>query len=74
MRHEMMKLPRLREQRRRRVLSQRELAALAATTQMTVYRLEAGHDARPATTRRLAKALKVRPADLMEPDRDDPSR
>ena len=63
----MVKLLALRALRERAALSQRELAQRAGTTQTTISRLEQGYDARPTTTRRLARALRVQPADLMGP-------
>ncbi len=63
----MAKLMSLRTHRERQALTQRELAALATMTQATIARLEGGHDARPTTIRKLARALKVRPADLLDP-------
>ncbi len=45
-----------------------ELADLAGVSHNTVWRLEAGRTgARPATVRKLARALKVRPKDLALP-------
>jgi transcriptional regulator with XRE-family HTH domain len=56
---------RLREWRRRRALSQRELAALAGVQQVTIARLEIGsQQPRPRTIRKLAKALQVTIDDL----------
>ena len=64
----MVKLPALRAHRERMALSQRDLAALAKITQTTVWRIERGKDAMPSTARKLARVLKVKPADLMGPD------
>jgi transcriptional regulator with XRE-family HTH domain len=62
------KLPRLRAIRHRKALSQRDLAAAAGVTPATIARLESGEvDARHVTVRKLARALGVEPADLMEP-------
>ena len=48
----------LREWRRKRALSQRDLASLAGIQQATVARLETGaQQPRPRTIRKLAKAL-----------------
>ena len=59
---------RLREWRRRRALSQRELAALAGIQQATVARLELGaQQPHPRTIRRLAKALDVSFDELQGP-------
>ena len=64
----MVSLPRLREIRERRALSQRELSKLAGVSRVTIVRLEAGgEDPFPTTVRKLATALNVDPADLMEP-------
>ena len=66
-------LPRLRELRQSRGLSQRELGELARVSSGTVYRLENGlRGAYPGTIRKLAVALDVTPADLV--DRKDPER
>ena len=62
----MVKLTRLRTIRERAALTQRELAASAGTTQATIARLERGEEGRPTTARKLARALRVRPADLMD--------
>ena len=60
-------LPRLRELRHSRGLSQRELGQLARVSSGTVYRLENGlRGAYPGTVRKLASALKVTPADLVD--------
>ncbi len=56
-------MKRLREDR---VLSQRELARKAKLALRTVWRLENGYsNAHPATVRKLAKALKVKPRELL---------
>ena len=66
-------LPRLRELRQSRGLSQRELGQLARVSSGTVYRLEHGlRGAYPGTVRKLAAALEVTPADLV--DRKDTER
>jgi transcriptional regulator with XRE-family HTH domain len=64
-----MVLSRLREVRERAALSQDDLAQRAGLTRVTVTRLEGGQPARPSTTRRLARALGVRVAELMEEPR-----
>jgi transcriptional regulator with XRE-family HTH domain len=65
----MVKLSRLRTLRQRKALSQRELAALAGLSHLTIVRLEAGNDSPyPRTVRKLAQALGVEPEALMEPD------
>lgn len=64
----MVKLTRLRAVRERAALTQRELALKAGITPVQISRLERGEDApRPPTVRKLAEALGVAPADLMEP-------
>ncbi len=56
----------LRELRRSRGLSQRELGKLAKVSPGTVYRLENGlRGAYPATVRKLAAALEVQTEDLV---------
>ena len=58
-------LPRLKEHRERRGLTQEELAKLADVSRPTIARLETTRDrAKPETARKLARALKVRPEDL----------
>jgi len=61
-----MVLARLREIRERAAMTQQELAEKSELSRVAVVRLEGGTPARPSTTRRLARALRVRPADLME--------
>jgi transcriptional regulator with XRE-family HTH domain len=59
-----MKLVVLRE---RRGLSQRALAKLSKVTHVTIARIESGvYDPRLSTLRRLAKALKVKIAKLVD--------
>lgn len=66
----MVKLGRLRYYREQSALTQQELADRAGVTRLTVMLLEQGQQQpRPATTRKLARALKVKPADLI---RDEP--
>jgi transcriptional regulator with XRE-family HTH domain len=60
-------VPGLREWRTRRMLSMRDLAAVAELALDTVNRLEHGEPARPRTIRKLAAALSVAPADLTNP-------
>lgn len=59
-----MQVPRLKEHRKRRALSQQELADLARLSRTTIIKLEAGRDAWPQTVRKLARALKVDPSEL----------
>jgi transcriptional regulator with XRE-family HTH domain len=58
-------LEQLRRLREERAMSQRDLASAAGVSQATVVRAERGEDTRHVTVRKLAKALKVEPADLM---------
>jgi transcriptional regulator with XRE-family HTH domain len=59
-----MKLAALRAQRG---LSQRALAELSKVTNVTIARIESGvYDPRLSTLRQLAKALKVKVADLID--------
>ncbi len=57
---------RLRELRRLRVLTLRELEEKSGVSYNTIWRLENGYrQARPSTIRRLAAALQVDPAELV---------
>ena len=62
------KLTRLRAIRERKALTQDELADLAGVSRQTVVKIERGLEPRPPTIRKLARALGVEPADLMEPE------
>jgi predicted transcriptional regulator len=64
------KVPGLVRARMAVALSQRELAAIAGVSHVTIARLEGGHDAHPRTVRKLAEALAVKPAELMSPPTD----
>ncbi len=58
-------LPRLKEYRQRRGLTQEELAELADVSRPTVARLEAGNSkAKHETAKKLAKVLRAKPEDL----------
>jgi len=48
------------------MLTQTELATSAKVARATVARMEAGEVARFATIRRIAKALRVEPAELLK--------
>jgi transcriptional regulator with XRE-family HTH domain len=61
------KLTRLKAIRERKALTQEELAAKAGINRVTLARIETGAEPFPATIRKLAAALGVQPADLMEP-------
>jgi transcriptional regulator with XRE-family HTH domain len=62
-----MTLSRLKEHRQRRGLTQMELAKLSDVGRATIAAIEGGKRTRvhPATRRRLAKALKVKPEELL---------
>jgi transcriptional regulator with XRE-family HTH domain len=57
---------RIKELRERRGLTQMELAKLSGVSRATIARYEAEEDRRPhpATVKRLAKVLKVKPPEL----------
>ena len=56
----------LRELRRRRVLTLRELEEESGVSYNTIWRIENGHrQARPSTIRRLAAALRVEASELV---------
>ena len=58
---------RLRELRRQRVLSMRELEERSGVSYNTIWRLENGFTgAQPRTIRRLAEVLGVEPAELVK--------
>jgi transcriptional regulator with XRE-family HTH domain len=59
-------LPRLKEHRKRRTLTQEELAKLSGVSRPTIARLETTSTrATPTTVRKLAHALKVKPQSLL---------
>jgi transcriptional regulator with XRE-family HTH domain len=63
----LLKTPRLRELRERAALSQEDLAKKAGVARATIADLEANkRPARPSTRRKLAEALGVEPAVLMD--------
>lgn len=68
-----MQAPGLRAARQRALLTQAELAVAAKVSRATVARLEAGEVGRFVTIRRLAKALRVEPAELVGTATDDQS-
>lgn len=60
-------MQRLRELRRDKVLSMRELEELAGVSYNTIWRIEAGRQgAHPKTIRKLAEALGVDPKELVK--------
>ena len=63
----LMRLSRLKEHRERRGLTQMELSKLTDVGRATIAAIEAGKRQRPhpTTRRQLARALKVRPEDLV---------
>ena len=57
----------MKELRRRRVLSMRELEELSGVSHNTIWRIESGQQgAHPRTIRKLAKALGVEPEELLK--------
>ena len=65
-------MARLRELRRRRVLTLEELAEKAGVGRNTIWRLEHGvMGAQPRTIRKLAKALNVDPEELVQTGDDN---
>ncbi len=59
-------LPRLREIRTEKAMSQRDLGEAARVAPTTIGQIERGlREAQPQTTRKLAEALGVEPAELM---------
>ena len=63
----MLKTPRLRELRERAALSQEDLAKRSGVSRATIADLEADkRPSRPSTRRKLAEALGVAPAELMD--------
>ena len=61
-----MKIPRTKEWRESQGLTQRELADMAGIGYVTVARIEGGQGANPPTARKIAKALGITVADLLE--------
>jgi DNA-binding XRE family transcriptional regulator len=58
---------RLKELRRRRVLSMRELEEISGVSHNTIWRIESGRQgAHPRTIRKLAEALGVAPEELLK--------
>jgi transcriptional regulator with XRE-family HTH domain len=62
-----MDVQKLRELRRRRVLTLRELEEESGVSYNTIWRIENGYrEARPSTIRKLAAALGVEPEELVK--------
>jgi transcriptional regulator with XRE-family HTH domain len=61
-----MQLPSLKHYRERALLTQAELAERAGLSEMTINRIEGGQDARFRTIRKLAEALKLDAAELVD--------
>jgi transcriptional regulator with XRE-family HTH domain len=61
-----LKLARTKEWRESHGLTQRELAAEAGVGEVTVARIETGASVTPPTARKIAKALDINVADLLE--------
>jgi transcriptional regulator with XRE-family HTH domain len=69
-------IPRLKEWRERRALSQLDLAEASGVSRATIINLEKGNEAFPSTVRKLAHALRVDPGDLQRatpPTASEPS-
>lgn len=64
----MLEVPQLRRIRLEQALSQYDLAKRSRVARTTIMRAEQGGSLRPASVRRLAQALRVKPSDLQRPD------
>jgi transcriptional regulator with XRE-family HTH domain len=63
----MVRVSNLAEYRRRRTLTQEELAKLSGVSRATIAALEMGHrGAHPSTIEKLARVLRVKPQGLIE--------
>jgi transcriptional regulator with XRE-family HTH domain len=63
---------RLRWYREQAVLTQKELADKAGLTVLSISKIEQGYqEPRPSTLRKLAKALRIKPQDLIDDDDAD---
>lgn len=65
-----MKVPRLRQQRERRGLTQQDLAAAAGVSRRSIAGWELGGGIRPNSALRVAQALGAEISDLLEPNLD----
>lgn len=66
---------RLREWRRRRLMTQRDLAQASGVAQVTIARIELGEaEPRFTTLRKLAQALNIQPEELMSEGASDTER
>jgi transcriptional regulator with XRE-family HTH domain len=61
-------VPRLKQVREDKLMTQSELAVAAGVHEMTISRLERGDQAQFATVKKLARALKVKPDQLCSVD------
>jgi len=61
-----LEVPQLRRIRLEQALSQYDLAKRSRVARTTIMRAEQGGNLRPASVRRLAQALKVKPSDLLQ--------
>jgi transcriptional regulator with XRE-family HTH domain len=65
---QVLEVPQLRRIRLEQALSQYDLAKRARVARTTIMRAEQGAHLRPASVRRLAQALRVKPRDLQRSD------
>lgn len=64
-------MDKLQELRKRRVMSISDLSEVSGVHRNTIHRIEQGKPAYTSTIRKLAKALDVEPAELVESDRGE---
>lgn len=62
----MLPVPGLRQARMRRLLTQAQLSEQSGVSRPAIHRIEGGQPARLNTIRKLAGALEVEPAELLE--------
>ena len=65
------RVERLQELRKRRVMSISDLSETAGVHRNTIHRIEQGKPAYTSTIRKLARALDVEPAELVGPERGE---